>query len=197
MQKHIIWGVGGLLIGFVTGGYFAYCGLSKVYKKKLKEAEELYLSGDEEELDDVDWDDPFAEDDSVDEVNPIDYVAISRKYSSDQFNEHFAQRVGPKDDDTEYDPDDIYEIDQDQFKKEIEYRDNETITYYKKDGVLVDCCEHVLNDQARVIGQEALDTLSAEDISDIDFLYVSNDVENKLYEIVVEHEYAWRDMVSG
>lgn len=201
MQKHIIWGVGGLLIGFVTGGYLAYHSLSKVYKKKLKEAEELYLSGeDEDDLEDVDWDDPFGEDDGdgeVDEINPVDYVRLSRQYGSETFNEHFAQRVGPKDDDNEYDPDDIYEIDQDQFKKEIEYRDNETLTYYKKDGVLVDSCEHVLTDQPRVIGQEALDTLGAEDISGIDFLYVSNDVENKLYEIVIEHEYAWRDMVGG
>lgn len=200
MQKHVIWGVCGLVIGFVSGGYLAYRSLSKVYKKKLKEAEDLYLSGDEDEdLEDVDWSDPFDEDeDSEEEINPVqDYVKLSREYDSPAFNEHFAQRVGPKDDDNEYDPDDIYEITQEQFKKEIGYRDNETLTYYKKDGVLVDCCEHVLRDKVRVIGQEALDTLEAEDISDIDFVYVSNDVDDKVFEIVIEHNYSWEEMNQG
>ena len=96
MQKHIIWGVGGLLIGFVTGGYLAYHSLSKVYKKKLKEAEELYLSGDEDEdLEDVDWDDPFGEDDEDAEetMEQCDNVFYENEEEINRLLKEYATRI--------------------------------------------------------------------------------------------------------
>lgn len=198
MNRNVIWAIGGFAVGFLTGGYLAYRNLSKVYKRKLEEAAAEY---EDEEVEDVDWDDPFdvvgvnEVEETRDEKNEeIDYVKLSRVYSNEDFNKHFEQRVGPKDDDSEYDPDDIYIIDQERFKKEIAYRDNETITYYQQDDTLVDSCENVLRNRERVIGIEAMDEIGT---TDADFIYVSNDVENKAYEIVIEHTYSWRDMVSG
>lgn len=122
------------------------------------------------------------------------YSELSREYRSPEFDEHFATRDHPHDDDEEGEDGSIYLIDADQFKKDISYRDDETITYYQQDGVLVNSADRVITNPVKVIGDEAAREMER---TDKDELYVSNDIEDKVYEIVIEHMYAYRDMVGG
>ena len=131
----------------------------------------------------------------IDRNNYSAYAALSHQYKSDEFDEHFAERDHPHDSgEGDEDPDDIYLISKDQFQREVKYRADETITYYQQDGVLVNSVDQVIRDQEEVIGKEAMEKAES---TEQDFLYVSNDVEDKIYEIVVEHMYSYRDMVGG
>ena len=100
----------------------------------------------------------------------------------------------PRDSDEEVDSDSIYLIDQEEFSKEVSYRDDETLTYYQQDDVLVDSADQVIRDHLAVIGIEGQEAVEK---TEQDFLYVSNDVQNKIFEIAVEHKYLYRDLVNG
>ena len=89
---------------------------------------------------------------------------------------------------------DIYLISDDDFRKDLNYRDSETMTYYQEDHVLADSADMPVHDEEEVIGVEALDELPT---TEEDYLYVSNDIENKMYEIIVEHNQSFYRDVLG
>lgn len=133
----------------------------------------------------------------------INYVKLSKQYQSDSFDEHFGSRAHPTDDGEDDDlvedeADDLVKqirvISSNTFREDLDYRDNETIVYYQEDGVLVDSANEVIKNQEDIIGDKLMGMI---DDTDEDFLYVDNEFENKLYEIVVEHnESFYRDVMA-
>lgn len=120
----------------------------------------------------------------------------SYKIIADKYQSHENERPEDKKDDLDdpFDPDDIYLISDDEFRKDLNYRDSETITYYQEDHMLVDSADMPIHDEERVVGTEALDELPE---TEEDYLYVSNDIENKMYEIIVEHNQSFYRDVLG
>lgn len=129
-----------------------------------------------------------------------DYAKLSEEYHSEAFDEHFGDRVGPTDeDDEDEDTDlvddtgrDIHRISPQQFKEDLNYRDDESLIYYQEDDILVDCKNKVIHNQESVIGKECMGMIC--DTKE-DFIYIDNEIENKLYEIVINHnESFFRDI---
>ena len=81
--------------------------------------------------------------------------------------------------DTEYPPEVISE---NQFRKDIPYVDYSVLTYFRKDGVLIDESEERVFCPVDKIGEGALDLLRTERTQPI---YVHNPNENMNYEIVI------------
>ena len=124
------------------------------------------------------------------------YKELTKRYSSEKIDEIIRKHDHPRDSgEDEYDPDDIYLISPDTFKQEVKYRDDETITYYQQDGVLINSADQLISNQERCIGREALDEVGT---TDKDYLYVDNQVENKVYEIFIDHRYSYyRDVLNS
>jgi len=114
---------------------------------------------------------------------------LSREYRSDSFDEHFADRAHPEDDEP-----DIRIITAEQFKHDLNERDSETITYYQEDGVLTDSAQEVVHDQAAMLGEEAMGMI---DETQDDFVYIDNEADDILYEVVVEHKMSYYRDVLG
>ncbi len=128
------------------------------------------------------------------------YKELTKRYSSDKIDEIFRKHDHPRDSDEDedkddYDPDDIYLISPDTFRQELAYRDDETITYYQQDGVLINSADQLIDNQERCIGLEALNEAKT---TEEDYLYVDNLVEDKIYEICIEHRYSYyRDVMAS
>lgn len=153
----------------------------------------------------------------------VNYAKLSKEYKSDSFDEHFEDRVGPSDEDDDEDDDLVRDEDADseddknkkiriispeRFNADIEYRDNETLTYYQMDDVLVDSANHKIEHEEEVIGKECMGLIASmerpagtEDLDDdIDietFVYVDNEIDDCMYEIIVNHNQNFYKDVAG
>ena len=79
----------------------------------------------------------------------------------------------------------------------MNYRDNETLTWYSEDKILVDSADMPIHDEEDVIGIAALEVLEEND-EDLEVLYVSNNIEDKMYEIIVDDNLSYyRDIIGG
>ena len=86
-------------------------------------------------------------------------------------------------------------IDKETFKHDIEVRDSDTYTYYQEDGVLVnDITQEIEPDQEGVLGKEAMEII--ED-TEKDELYIDNEPDDMLYDIVVDHSMSYYRDVLG
>lgn len=86
-------------------------------------------------------------------------------------------------------------IDKETFKKDLEVRDSDTYTYYQEDGVLVnDITQEVEPDQEGVLGKEVMEII--ED-TEKDELYIDNEPDDMLYDIVVDHSMSYYRDVLG
>ena len=86
-------------------------------------------------------------------------------------------------------------IDKETFKKDLEVRDSDTYTYYQEDGVLVnDITQEIETDQEGVLGKEAMEII--ED-TEKDELYIDNEPDDMLYDIVVDHSMSYYRDVLG
>lgn len=86
-------------------------------------------------------------------------------------------------------------IDKETFKKDLEVRDSDTYTYYQEDGVLVnDVTQEIETDQEGVLGKEAMEII--ED-TEKDELYIDNEPDDMLYDIVVDHSMSYYRDVLG
>lgn len=155
----------------------------------------------------------------------VNYAKLSKEYRSDSFDEHFEDRVGPTDEDDDEDEEDddlVHDEDDDgddkkviriisakQFNENLEYRDNETLTYYQMDDVLVDSANHRIQNEEATIGKECMGLIASmerpEGTEDIDdetdvesFVYVNNEIDDVLYEVIVNHnQNFYRDMAGS
>lgn len=200
MSDRIFCGLLGFFVGGLLGGYLVGRMCGKEYKKRmddLKEENEK-LSKEVESYDSAldDIEDPFAnENNSEDDVDSeTDVGILSRKYGSDRFNKEMERYTGPSE--SSKDPNDIHIIDAESFRRDIETRDNETLTYYQEDGVLVDSANNVIRNEEQVIGVEAMEKIF-DCGEDVDYVYVSDEEDDKMYEIAVEHTQSYYRDVMG
>lgn len=188
--------------GVVAGGYFIGTTCAKRYKDRIEELERQN-SGLAEKLEakkpnamDISSERP-SEDLSNEQNSENDYrldvAKLSRDYHNGDFDVHFADRAHPEDDEEEKS---IRIIDKDEFVRSVDTMDAETLTYYKENNMLVDAADMPIHDEEECIGMECLELLENADDS-VDFVYVDNDTENKLYEIIVEHNQNFYRDVMG
>lgn len=115
------------------------------------------------------------------------------KYFDDSFDIHLRDK-------TSDDPDEEEElavemISVEQFKKDIQVKDCSTYTYYQEDGILVDdMTQEVETDQEGILGKAAMEVI---DDTTEDALYINNEPDDMLYEIVVDHNMSYYRDVLG
>jgi hypothetical protein len=84
---------------------------------------------------------------------------------------------------------------QEDYEQDFEYRDAENLTYYQEDHVLADSFDDRIGNAVEIVGEEAL--REAQETNE-DFIYVLDEVEDKMYEIEINHEESYyRDAVRG
>ena len=203
MTDHLIYSGIGALIGMILGGWFVGSVCGKEYKKRI-DALQYQVDRLKSEKDLAKQNDISEREMTLDDPNPLKTLketAISNKYISsddladDDDDDHetdFYEDTNVDFDDP-FDQDDIYLIEQKDFEEDIKTRDNETLTFYQEDGVLVDDHNDRVENELRVVGKEFMDKVVD---TDEDFLYVSNDIEDKMYEIIVNHNQSfYRDIL--
>ena len=193
MKKAFIGGLIGLIAG-LAGGYFVggyRC--SRVYKDRIMELEE-----ENEKL--------------IEETSKIEIKAVSEaptdisepkiEKSENEDKKMYIRKieayVDPDEEDDLIDSkSDFRIISEDDFVRDVNYRDNETLTWYSEDKILVDSADMPIHDEEDVIGIAALEVLEEND-EDLEVLYVSNNIEDKMYEIIVDDNLSYyRDIIGG
>lgn len=154
--------------------------LSSLKKKKdnkkpvrsFEELSEAYRSDVDDTFDDLDLSDYDISDDEVEESD------------------------GESDNDGEDDSDpQIRVIDKESFNNELAERDAETMTFYQEDQILTDAAQEVVHDKEELLGEEGLRL--CEDTRD-DTIYIDNEVDDILYEVIVEHNASYyRDILGA
>jgi hypothetical protein len=202
MTDHIIYGSIGALIGMILGGWFVGSVCGNEYKKRI-EALQYQIDQLKTERDTAKQADISKREMELEDPNPLKTLketAIYNGYTDGEDEEEddshetdFYEDTNVDFDDP-FDEDDIYLIEQRDFEEDIKTRDNETLTFYQEDGVLVDDHNDRVENELRVVGKEFMDKVKD---TDEDFLYVSNDIEDKMYEIIVNHnESFYRDILG-
>ena len=121
------------------------------------------------------------------------------EYEDDPFDIPHCRDAEPGEADEDDEDDDealkITQIDVEQFKKDLEVRDSATYTYYQEDGVLVDdITREIEKDQAGILGREVMEII---DDTEKDALYIDNEPDDILYEIIVDHNMSYYRDVLG
>lgn len=178
-------------IGFVVGGVAGFVIGGKTcadrYRDTIQELREELDEAEENRKPDISKEEIETYTKEAKEIfkptseEKTEYVNMVGEYEGDNLSHPF--KTG-----------DIYLISDDDFRKDLNYRDSETMTYYQEDHVLADSADMPVHDEEEVIGVEALDELPT---TEEDYLYVSNDIENKMYEIIVEHNQSFYRDVLG
>lgn len=258
MNTKIIYGVSGLLIGsFLGGGTISFVA-TRSLRKRIKELEiqneDLIAENHKiaqrglrsrekglktQSLPEVKKDDTIKTEEKAksrleselelqEKQVKTDYAKLSKEYGSESFDEHFADRVGPTDEDDQEedgeeddDSDDdlidddedvvddtyriveytgdpngsIHQITSQEFRDDINYRDNDTFIYYQEDDVLTDSKNNVIQDHEKIIGSECMGIICD---TEEDFIYLENEIEDKIYEIIVNHnDSLFRDIMGN
>ena len=215
MSDHIIYGVIGLVLGAILGGLSMGIVCGKEYRKTIEKLQdendrlrERKRAEKTKELDDrtkvvekkerelIKMERYSQEDDDEDEEG--EDLELGDDFDSDadvDFDDPFSDSDDSEDSDEDSDDDGdkvIKLIDKKQYDEDLLLRDSETLTFYQKDGILADSFDEPIPNQTDIIGYEAVEKASD---TDEETIYVSNDFEEKIYEIVVEHnESFYRDI---
>lgn len=206
MTDHIIYGSIGALIGMILGGWFVGSVCGKEYKKRI-ESLQYQIDRLKNEQNAAKQADISEREMALEDPNPLKTLketAIYNGYADgedeeDEDDEDDSHETDFYEDtnvdfDDPFDQDDIYLIEAKDFQEDVQYRDNETLTFYQEDGVLVDDHNDVVENELRVVGKEFMEKVKD---TDEDYLYVSNDIEDKMYEIIVNHnESFYRDIMG-
>lgn len=217
MNHNFIYAAIGFIIGGIAGGFFMGCYCGKVYKKRIDELEEeidaLKTDGKtKKEKDLVDREKKaeehkLAKKTAEEIVGYNEYVSPEREEEEEEEEEdeedvdldedvEFDDPFSDEDDELEEEQDDremIKLISKKLYNEDLQYRDSETLTYYVEDGILADAFDDPVQNAAEIIGIEAIEKAET---TDEDEIYVSNDIEDKIYEIIVEHnESYYRDLM--
>ena len=215
MNHNIIYAAIGFIVGGLAGGFFMGCYCGKVYKKRIDtlEIENDILRSDRDtkknkeiaEREKKAENHKLSKKTAEDIIGYHEYVAPEHEETNEEDEEDSHETDFYEDTDVDFDDpfedgsedDDEREmiklISKKAYNEDLQYRDSETLTYYVEDGILADAYDDPVSNAAEVIGIEAIE--KAETTSD-DEIYVSNDIEDKIYEIIVEHnESFYRDIV--
>ena len=200
MANHFVYGGIGAILGFLLGGFLVGTICGKEYKKRIESLQH--------QLDRIRHDEKIAKEkdirdreEALPDPNPLETLkktAIYEGYSEEEEDdEEDIEDVDLNEEidfDDPFDENDIYLIDAKDFQEDVGHRDNETLTFYQKDGILVDDHNDKVENELRVVGREFMDKVVD---TDEDFLYVSNDIEDKMYEIIVNRNQSfYRDILG-
>lgn len=130
--------------------------------------------------------------------SPKTFEELSSAYRSDSENDIF---IGDEtnediddDGDIEEDEPTVRILDEESFMNELNERDKETITFYQEDQVLTDAAQEVVHDKAELLGEEGLKLV--EDTNE-DVIYLDNEFDDILYEVIIEHDAGYYRDVLG
>ena len=216
MNHNFIYAAIGFILGGIAGGFFMGCYCGKVYKKRIDALEEeidiLKADGKTKKEKELSEREKKAEEHKMakktaeDIIGYKEYAAPEREESEEEDDEDF-------DSDEDLDFDDPFDghatagdLDEEEderemvkliskkaYNEDLQYRDSETLTYYVEDGILADAFDDPVQNAAEIIGIEAIEKAET---TDEDEIYVSNDIEDKIYEIIVEHnESYYKDLM--
>lgn len=188
MNKVVVSAAIGVAIGGIVGYFVGGMTCAKHYKRTIEELQDE----NDELIDEM----KKTREKAVSEPQKGITEAVSNVRSEkDQKQYHnLASKYGNPEKDESRTEKDIRIISEQEFKENIEYMDNEQVTWYKEDGVLIDSADMPIHNEEETIGIEALDKLEN---YPLDVLYVSNDIEDKLYEIIVENDMSYyRDLMG-
>ena len=212
MNHNFIYAAIGFILGSIAGGFFMGCYCGKVYKKRIDSLEEeidiLKEDGKVKKEMELEKREKKAEDHKLakktveDIVGYHEYVSPEREKEEEDEDEEEDEGDVDLDEDVEFndpfsDEEDEREmiklISKKAYNEDLQYRDSETLTYYVEDGILADAFDDPVQNAADIIGIEAIEKAET---TEEDEIYVSNDIEDKVYEIIVEHnESYYKDLM--
>lgn len=212
MGEKLIFGVIGLFLGGIGGFFIGGAVCANQYKKTI---ESLRSENDilKEEIKQV-KDEKLAEREKAIQKAEIKYYVdeIIKKegYSgSDPEDENKSEDEEADEDDFDSDEDvdfdDPFENDlvkdgeqkgfrlltEEQYEEDVKYMESESLTFYQQDKILADAFDEMVKNGTNIVGAEAL---KKAETTNENYIYVSDDDEEKLYEIEVNHiESFYRD----
>lgn len=226
-MNKIIFTLIGVIVGGIVSGVFVGMNCAKTYKKQIEdlEADNEYLRDqlyNKKEKDIQKREEKAREAEAEVDASLMAQLTIAREEK--QKTAELVKKHGysvDEEDENDYDIDEDVEFDdpfdegesivvkkpiepkkpmfsmmsQEDYEQDFEYRDAENLTYYQEDHVLADSFDDRIGNAVEIVGEEAL--REAEETNE-DFIYVLDEVEDKMYEIEINHEESYyRDTVRG
>lgn len=208
MNHNFIYAAIGFILGGIAGGFFMGCYCGKVYKKRIDALEDeidiLKADGKTKKEKEISEREKKAKEHKLAKKTAEDIVGYHEYVSPERKEEEEEDEDEDVDLDEDVEFDDPFEDEQDEremvkliskkaYNEDLQYRDSETLTYYVEDGILADAFDDPVQNAAEIIGIEAIEMAET---TDEDAIYVSNDIEDKVYEIIVEHnESYYKDLM--
>ena len=201
MAHKIVIGLIGFLLGGMSGGFLMGCICGREYRKRINDLQDHndILKQELKDMKSGNHERRTAK--AVQEEKVLDkkikeygYSTNDEEFDSDEdvdFDDPFEKDDGGEEDEEDKE---IRLINKESFDEDLECRDCERLTFYQEDGILADEYDDPINNQTDIIGIEAVE--EAENTEE-DFLYVSNDILDKIYEITIEHSDSYyRDLMQ-
>lgn len=226
MMNKVVFTLIGMIVGGIVSGIFVGTSCAKTYKKRIDELEaennQLYDQLHSREAKDIQKREAKARETEAELNASLNYQLTKAREEKRRASE-MAKKHGysAEDDADDYDIDEEAEFDdpfdegesvvvkkpiepkkpmfsmmsQEDYETDFEYRDSENLTYYQEDHVLADAFDDRIGNAVEIVGEEALK--EAEETGE-DFIYVLDEVEDKMYEIEINHEESYyRDAARG
>lgn len=218
----------GMIIGGVVGSVVTGVSCVKNYKKRIEdlteENNELYSQLMRKKREDIHKREEKARKDEA-EIDSslerqLEEVREEKRRTTEMVKEH-GYSVEEDDEEDDYDIDEDVEFDdpfdegesvvvkkpveprkqafsmmsQEEYEEDYEYRDAENLIYYQEDHILADGFDDRIDNAVDIVGEEALRQAQE---TEQDYIYVLDEVEDKMYEIEINHEERYyRDAVRG
>lgn len=227
-MNKVIFTLIGIIIGGVVSGVFVGTSCAKTYKKRIDELtdenNELYSQLRKKKREEIhEREEKAREAEAEVDSSLLTQLALAReeKRKTEEMVKAHGYSAEDNGEEDDYDIDEEVEFDdpfdegesvvvkkaaeprkpmfsmmsQEDYEQDFEYRDAESLTYYQEDHVLADAFDDRVGNAVDIVGEEAL--REAEE-TDQDFIYVLDEVEDKMYEIEINHEESYyRDAVRG
>ena len=216
-----------MIVGGIVSGVFVGTSCAKTYKKKIDELEAennqlLDRLQSRKEKDIQKRESKAREAEAEVDASLLTQLAMAReekRKTAEMVKEHGYSAKEDEEDD--YDIDEDVEFDdpfdegesvvvkkpmepktpmfsmmsQEDYEQDFEFRDAENLVYYQTDHVLADSFDDRIGNAVEIVGEEAL--REAQETNQ-DFIYVLDEVEDKMYEIEINHEESYyRDAARG
>ena len=220
MINQIVYGAIGFLLGGIVSGIVVGNSVAKDFRKRIAEQDEMERKLREEiiklrsEKNEKRQKaiEKAEKEDAKREYNSLRKRYLSRELEPDPEPEEDPESEEDEDEEFIIDDDDAEDEDEDEdedskssvskirmiseqlYNDELNYRDHEELKYYQEDGTLCDANNDILENEEDFVGSDVMDII---DETDNDFLYVSNDELDRLFEISVEHNGSYVRDVLG
>lgn len=225
-MNKIIFTLIGIIIGGVVSGVFVGANCAKTYKKKIdeltKENDQLYSELHSKKREDIRKREEKAREAEA-EVDSSLLIQLAQAREEKQKTAEMVKAHGysAEDEADDYDIDEDVEFDdpfdegesvvvkkpieprkqafsmmsQEEYEEDYEYRDAENLIYYQEDHILADGFDDRIDNAIDIVGEEALRQAQE---TEQDYIYVLDEVEDKMYEIEINHEeHYYRDAARG